>query len=415
MTFFSRWVLPLTILVGIVGGVTFLSHYRPAPPRRPALPVIAAAPVVLTSDDPSVAGTEDGQPKVFATEVLGTDHQDFRYSNQSTQPAVLSLKAQSCGCFDVQVAFLSAEEAARPATSPLDLPAGRWQTLQVKGKDSIDVPPQSRLLLRMNWTARSAATMLLRTNLTAQRGTVNHDITLESRVDFVVPVLVWPEDGVRFNDLVRPGQQETSEFICWSATREHFGLTAEKVSDSRITVECQPLDKAALEESQKKMGKPNVKSGYRVRVTVAERQGESEPLDLGPLQRSITLLPEGMDPLTVPLTGMVRGEVRLLNSKDGDVVNLGVFPRDHGKEARALLTVDRPGLKLKLVSWKPDNLKVRLDALAGDDTQPRWELKIDVPRDSVEGRLPADSSVILETQGEINRRMRIPLVGQATR
>jgi hypothetical protein len=68
-------------------------------------------------------------------------------------------------------------------------------------------------------------------------------------------------------------------------------------------------------------------------------------------------------------------------------------------------------LKLELESKSPAYLQVQLKK---GDRPMHWDLEVTVPPDQCIGRMPADSAVILKTQSQHPRRIRIPVLGKGT-
>jgi hypothetical protein len=350
-------------------------------------------------------------------------HYDFPFRYNSSEPATVALASRSCSCFQISVAFLTPAEALEK--TPPVLSADRWHALDVDGKNPVPMPPSDpnaapvQGLVRFSWVVKAAGPNRLVATLQFQAGPETQSVRLDVPMNVVPPVMVVPTT-VQVSDLTQPGQQATAEAYCWSATRDAFGLTAPKPEDPRITVECQPLERAAKEALQKNLKGPPVQAGYRVRITVAERLRDGQAFDLGPFRRTVTLQPEGdLEPVAVEVTGVVRGAVRLSVNKDEDRINLGSFPRDRDKVVVTPLTADSPELTLKLMPLEPDKTIVRAELikLPDEEGRPRWNLRIQVPKETLDGPLPTDSAITLESEapGEGRRRMRIPLVGQATR
>jgi hypothetical protein len=209
-----------------------------------------------------------------------------------------------------------------------------------------------------------------------------------------------------------PGQREVVEFDCWSSTRSKLPLSArEEKGDPCFTCSVRPL--AAVErEGLASRYKTRVLAGWRVRVTVSERASESELLELGPLRRRVLLTGEKeWEPGEIVLTGLVRGEVRLPEGSAGQI-DLRTFAATRGAVKTVPLTTETAGTGLRLVSWSPDYLEVRL--AKGPAEGRRWDLTVRVPPGRVAGPLPADSAVILLTEGERPRRVRVPVTGIAT-
>jgi hypothetical protein len=213
-----------------------------------------------------------------------------------------------------------------------------------------------------------------------------------------------------------PGQ---ARFWCWSETQERFPLKATS-ADPCVTVECVPLTAAECQQLVAELAKiarpPQIRSAYRIVVTVYERRDEAM-LDLGPFERQVVLhSAPGLDLPALTLTGVVRGDVTI-EKEPGGRINLGRFPADRGTRATVRVKATRLDLQPALVGWSPDYLQVGLDEV--QDCVPsgerHWRLSVTVPPDRAAGPLPAGSAVVLRLPGTPPRRLRVPLLGTAYR
>jgi hypothetical protein len=228
----------------------------------------------------------------------------------------------------------------------------------------------------------------------------------------IVPALQVDTASLKLRDL-EPRGQDTVEFACWSETRPSFRLKARKESlEANIDVALEPLSAeqcGALGRTQK----ARVLSGYRGHITVHERR-DGKALPLGALQQKVVLDgPEGTEPITLTLHGRVRGEVRILPDGD-DVIALKEFLTARGTERKVVLGTEDEKVDLKLDSFTPANIAVKLEPAKSTDGNKRWELTIQVPPRAVVGSLPSDAAVYLLVQGEVTRKLKLPLSGQGT-
>src|SRR5262249_47386719 len=154
---------------------------------------------------------------------------------------------------------------------------------------------------------------------------------LSARVHFVPPILV-DTDTLKVKDLVTPGQEETVEFRCWSATRAQFPLSVQDAKASgNVVCETKALSAEERQALAASSGS-RVRAGYRVRVTVHERR-DGAVLDLGPFRRKLLLAgPPDRAPREVTLTGVVRGEIAVASADDADGIQLRSFPAAKGTE-----------------------------------------------------------------------------------
>lgn len=453
----TQVVLPIAVVIGLIAGVTFVSQYSGSRQRvdkkgNPGgdLPV----PLSELLDFPVRQGVWDlasTYPTEF--EVHSRGHYDFWFFNRSGASVELSLKTQSCTCSEVNVGLLtdegqrawSAAAAAvagslvlAPTQGPVAtdvsvllggqwpnepatiaaadrrlqgaLERATWQSLKEKGT-SVAVPP-GVAVVRLAWEAKKAEPVRLSADLLMAQGNRKGACRLELPVAFVPPVLVDAPE-LRVNDLAARDQKETVSFNCWSATRDDFvPKVAEEKGHPCFTFEHRLLtaDESAALAQKFQM---RVRAGYRVTVTVHERRGNNVQLDLGPFRKQLAVGGVGgADPLHLPIAGTVRGEVALRSSDSKDIIDLGSFRTARGVSKTVILTADVQSLQLKLDAVTPDFLIGHLESKGLVDGVRRWELTVTVPPGR-SGRLPPDAAVILQTQGDAPRRMRVPVVGEA--
>jgi hypothetical protein len=121
----------------------------------------------------------------------------------------------------------------------------------------------------------------------------------------------------------------------------------------------------------------------------------------------------GIDPLVVPVTGVVRGELTVGNPEDHDRVSLGSFERDDGATRQITLTAEQSNWNLQ-VAEKPDFLTVDLHEEKGVGVLGRmWTLTVKVPPQALSGPIPPHTTIVLQTTGGKGRRIRIPVTGNA--
>src|SRR5204863_8633677 len=110
---------------------------------------------------------------------------------------------------------------------------------------------------------------------------------LEMPVVFVHPLMVTP---VQAQVEIGPGDRKTVSFMCWSATRAGFRLSArEETSHPCFSCACVPLAgpdyERALQALKAGSIPPSILFGYRVIVTVAERSDSGTQLHSGHFNR----------------------------------------------------------------------------------------------------------------------------------
>lgn len=409
--------LLIVSVAALIGGVTFVAEYagtRPASPRGRPTEGSGVGPTedLLHFSQSNSAGTDDDSGYVAEYELHARHQHDFRFENRTPGPVNLGLEAANpLGC-QVSVALLTPQEAMVPTA------AERWQPLETRGP-AIQVPAANGAtaatgVVRLNWKSDVPGLARLRVKLwTEQAPRGRRSAEVQAPV-MIVPALMVDPPVLKLRDLTTAGQEETAEFTCWSATRDAFPL---KVEDAKpggaVACDWQPL----TEEACRAFGaahRTRVRAGYRVQVTVRERQ-DGNRLDLGPFERKLVVTgPADAEPATLPLIGAVRGEVTIAGREQADDIDLHDFPAAKGIEKQVTLVTDDGDLQLRLDPATPDYLKARLGAPKTVDGRRRWELHIEVAARAVVGPLPTDAAVVLRIDSATPRRMRLPVRGQAT-
>jgi hypothetical protein len=414
MKYLTQVVAPILIVVGIIGGITFVVQYsglgKPAP-NRPDPGTVSADDLLHFSQRKAQWGDDD--PDYAAEFEVGARHDyDFRFENRTPSPVTLSLESKTCACSEISVATLPPGTASSVPPAAHDV----WQRLEPKAT-SLTVPAANESgpavgWVRLSWQGRKEGPERLNAILRVEQGLRGRQtITLSAVVIFVPPILV-ESDTVKLKDLASPGQEETVEFNCWSATRAQFPLTVREAKASgNVVHETRPLTEVEC-RALATATRARVKAGYRVRVTVRERR-DGAVLDLGPFQYKLVLAgPPDRPPAEVTLTGVVRGEVAVASAEDAAGIQLRTFPAEKGTEKTIGIVSDRGNMNLRLEAWTPEAIEVRLGPGKMIDGRQRWELFVKVPPRAVVGALPEDSAVILRVEGDTPRRMRLPVHGQ---
>jgi hypothetical protein len=342
----------------------------------------------------------------------------------------------------------------------------RWHTLTLE--DPLTVPGQTDGVVRLTWhgnRTEPSEMNTLRAGLwtrepDAQRPTLGPRLSV--LIAFVAPIRIEPPTRTITVRELAQGEKGEAEFICWSSTHSQF--TIEPVPQSEFVTVQKPRalgpselkelaarfkERTAQQEWRKKntqetpraltpteideyaKGKETqVLAAYAVPVTVCETLNDKQ-LPLGPFSSEIHFKGElhGVEIPPVLVTSLIRGEVTVTAPGDRDPaqeqrdrLTLGEFYSDRGKELSAKITADRPGIEVKLVGLEPEALKKYLEVdppqpvsgASGDDTRV-WTLRIRVPPDRLQGRLPPRSVIILETKkGTSARLIRVPITGHGS-
>lgn len=417
----TQVVLPIAIVVALVGGITFVLHYRNSPvpaARNPETQDSASTgPRLIFQkgllgkplDTEAIAEFEVGTPGTL----------DFLVLNPTADVFKLGVEPRSGSCKQVLAGVLSPKEWAEFGTAKaaaacqfLDQKS-KWQPVTAEPK--VAVPPgapdlPAAMILRFTCQASEPGQERVTGKVLVEQGFARSKESLGARVRFVPPFMVDPAE-VRFRPLTSEGQKETAEFFCWSASRPRFDLKArEETGDPSFECVATPLTATEL---QALAGRTNsaALAGYRVKVQVAPQQG-ARPFDLGLFTRWIELKSDASSrPLRVKVAGVVRGELALEAPGNLDWIDFGEFAAARGASKTAYLEADQPQPDLKVVSCQPAFLKWDFKPV-DKDASTRWELRVRVPPRALKGRIPTGSGIMVEMKG--GRKMWIPITGQAT-
>lgn len=452
MKFFTQVVLPIVIVMALIGGVTFLSHYagsQPKTAKRGALPA-EEDPTSAESRDLVEAGhggdDEDG-PTIVMSELSRADQQWIWLKNVSDASLEITLKSKTAACSRVGATIvpwdhwrelnsraagiaagwvgdgfvnpanvLAATARARPLAEGVWFHGQQWHWFDEGQAVGLAVPPGSPqsptfAIVQLGWQGSEPGPALVRAEFWVQKGEgPRQRKSLERRV-LVVPPLQAAPTWTQFKDLTAQGQRESVTFTCWSPTRSNFSVKPRDFTNHpAFACTTEPLTEVECRNVALAQ-KSAVRSGYRVSVAVTE----SEQLDLGPFSRQIILESEvGDKPLTVQAFGVVRGPVKVGTPADPDIIDLGDFPSRKGTVKSVPVVLQGAEGKLTVDSWAPDYLEVKLEPRPAEAGAQRWELFVGAPGGAVVGKLPGTSTVFLKVQGAAPRRLRIPILGRGT-
>jgi hypothetical protein len=429
----SQIALAMLAVVALVAGITFVKQYQvdggaPAPvtptsqasPGKQAAEVRLHFPTTIWEWKPAA----DGQ---FEQRSKGS--RDFWFQNDNAVPVELGLKSKSCKCSDVSACVLPPDQAKRyrEASANGGVPAIPLnpQPLEVDELKGVTVGPGEGGVVRLAWEDKKEPSEqdrseLLVVEVWAQAAgggpkTVNR---LELPVTFVPALRVTPPI-IPLGDLGL-GDEKTAEFKCWSSTRAKFSVTAkERSGEPCFTCSCTPLASEARKDLEKATNS-HVLDGYLVRVTVHERLSDTVQMELGPFGRRIDLKSDaGIEPTSVLVTGVVRGDVTVGTEDDKGRIMLGFFSAKRGITKSVKLTAHRPGLDLRVERVEPEGNPLKVKSLTKLEPplpggRSKWELSIEVPPGTLSGALPDHSAVRLAMPGNPPRYIRIPVVGDAT-
>lgn len=235
------------------------------------------------------------------------------------------------------------------------------------------------------------------------------------------------EKTLQLGELRENGEARRTVYMA-STTRSQFVYRVESDRPDPCVTWTEPVPATAeeirsLSDSFNQPGRMNrrVQSVYKFEVTVRERceteaggKKQLHQLDLGLLDRRLTLTAVGGGSERLSIRGRVLGDISFLSGAPDGRVDLGnAFPVNQDWTKDVVLIAERPELDLTLVAAEtlPNYLKVRLDPLEKIDGRNQWRLRVTVPKGQLFGALPETSGVVLTTGGPNPRRLRIPVRG----
>jgi hypothetical protein len=431
------------IVVAVIGGGIFLVTFLSQNTRKPA----ATAP---TTSGP-VTGTEivhayektavwDDKDPGYVQEVEKNTpgYYDFLLSNANDRPVTLTLELKSCKCANVRFGVLTGANrakvkgAANPPTGPRLAPyVGDLQwTDMLHDRDKPPVPvtvpaadadgPQFAVV-RLGWEPKEPQSTRLTAQIQARLGSAADYLQFDLPV-IIAPILVTSQDQLQFGD-INPGDRRAQSFVVWSSTRADVPVKARLTTDDPCIEVAEP--RPVVGEELKKLpeelaaaaevkSKTRPKCAYAVTVTVSESRGDHQ-LELGPLARRLVINRGTDSEATVLLTGTVRGAIQVGEPADHDRIDLRVFPANRGTQKMVVVKSSLPGLALTVDHVRPAELQATIVAGPPGFGTRQWKLTVTAPGDDkLSGPLPPDSAIYLKTNSTPPRRIRIPVMGNAS-
>jgi len=462
MKTFTQIVLPIIILAGVVFGITYIKIFSSNPgvstdENRKAITTVDPLKfnLIVGRKDPT-----EWHLRYWRNDYeLGEDgHYDFWFRNQHDQPVRLAFTGANCQCAAAEAAVLPADDFARylrtsgvtamplpgmPIISALNTAqlakSVEWTKLEQDGKRlEVTVPAAGPLgpqwgLLRLNWRAKdkegdrklSADFIAQLPNATAAK------LHFEAVFNVVPPFDVFvPSTASRNLKLGEMGPSSVvgREFIIWSRTRPIMDLKlTPRVSPEQLAcvevlppVKLTPAELAAF--AAKMPDSIGLAGAYRSSVIVHERreklvdgQMHRKQLDLGPLEFTVKI-EEGEDKyMHLPVTGSVKGDVRLVSSDGADRIDFGSsFPSGESRSMQVTVMSERADLELELdrAATMPEFLDAVLTPGTPRDGKNFWTLRVTIPAGKLYGNLQ-DGFVMLKTKEPTSRRIRIPVKANA--
>lgn len=446
-------------LVAIVGGVfllTFMTQFSRTPIEP--VPVATKGETTLTGMPlkvPERKAVWDSADEDYSAEFeVGTKgHYDFWVSNVHPKPVRVTAEYKSCVCADVQVAIVPAAarrdlasriapleaafgllgvpSLAAPLATPRLLPTLDFKSMLVATPSDlptvIEIPPADPVagpqlaIVRLFFHGKEAKPLRVVANLRAVVEGLPPETTEFEASTNIVPAVIISPVLLPFGSL-GPNDVRERAIFAWSPSRDHFQVTADEAFHDPCIEVRTPRPMTAEERRtlphimrvEGIAGNTRIKSGYVIKVVVHERR-DGKQLELGPLNRKVTVRCAEQPEATVVLTGTIRGGVRVGEGSDQDRINFATFRADREAVKTVIVTSTEPGLDLELKGKTPDFLNVSLEPYEGTPGIRQWRLRVEIEPNKHSGFLPGESAVYLQTKTTPPRSIRIPVVGNATR
>lgn len=419
-----RYVLPAAIFVVVVGTIAWVTQFMPTW-RTKAETVVAPTPksssVIKFAITKAIWDKEDEE---YALEQeKGTEgHFDFPFENVASEPGEVGLQRTSCDCTHLEVCLVSDAEwepyRQELVKNPQTAKAGNWTWHKLASNESrgFEVPGRAKGFIRVGWHGRKDSGSRLRLSIDVwhQPG---GNARYRSFENLVVPIVIaapmmYKPARANIGNL-GPRDSAVADFTLWSATRESPDFKLNDSADPLFRQEATPFTKeecADLEKQFRKGGEnTRVRSAFHLKVTVHE-QAAGKQLDQGPFIHTLSYLLDG-DRITGPIIqGSVKGEIVVGNAEDRGKVDLKIFRGKEGATREIALWTDDK-MVLQPESQSPPTLQVKLTKAEASGKRTKWRLEVTVPPGTHFGPFTEENVIILRTQSDPPRFIRIPLVG----
>lgn len=443
--FFSRFVLPLILLMLIVGGIAWVAQYLPNTRtiEKKTSSAVRDKPLIaferqLASWETDAAGDMIASKNFKEFEPGMKGYYDFPFRSDSDEDAEIVLESTGCDCSSILACILPEKEwnrvkEAQDKNPGSPLPYAEeptWTDLSADRINKIHFPvkPKDLGIVRVQWTARKAPGQDL--NLQAQlwsQPAGNAAPRMPHRF-FIASSMVAP---VRFSParvnvgVLTPQGTAKAEFDAWSPTRGKLDLKLTgPMPDPLFEVELRELssqERAQLEYrfvvkdniTQKSRFTTRVLSAYHVTVTVHEQKGDRQ-LDQGSFYRKLPVFLDGFLSPELPgpeIVGRVHGGIEIGGADDQGRIKFKSFSAKEGASKVVELVADA-NLRLEPHSQHPAILEVHLTPTP--KSPGRWRLKVTVPPNSFSGSFTDADAVTLRIAGEPPRFIRIPIDGNVS-
>lgn len=451
----AQWIGAVLAGAAMVFVITFALNYvdiaktrGPDGPGREMLQLTFP----LTQAPPAQMGA-------LGTEVNKPDWYDYWFRNDNDQPVRVGLARKNCKCLSVELYPLPPDwearlpkgfdlanglalgagpaVACRQALAPAVL-AGQLTPVHLEQLAEGEIPAHGEGWVRLKWSADKAGGQQINAVLWTDNKADGPTVTLNAMVMYhpAAQATLAVDAGKRNVSELEQSGAVTLNIYCWSATRPSFSLAAEVDAvrpggprhDPFVVGAPVPLtaEEVVKLEAREHELPGSVRSGWRVPVHLrAVSEDGKTPFELGVFQRWVKLTsPDpGVEPMRVPVTGRVVGDVTVLDEEAR--IAFGNFPHSRGTGfAGVTLESDTPGTELKLETERlPKYLEARLPAkpnLSASSGHQTWRLEVRVRPGAARGQFPrhedpayADSAVYVQIGGKTPRSLRIPVTGTA--
>jgi hypothetical protein len=427
----------LVVLGGIIGFAAYITAWTKGNPDT-------------KKKDPDQVGIEPLHyefldPPVREVEIFSENYQDYYFANPTSDTVTLRLESRGCTCVHtVLVSNWSLREVL------LCLPAGNaWQALGVFGavehgiweempdlhfkQGEVQIPPAEGPfprggIIRALWKARNFSIQgkeSVALNLSSQIGD-GPKFPRKLNVNFLVtrPFGFFPH-ALDVGELL-PSNKRVFECIVWSTTRDSVEfdvklapLDMSQADDCFVIGPVREVPSAELTSLGKSMGSAHAttppRCAYRFTFTVFENVN-GQQLDLGPFHRTILVSGgPGVEPIRIPVTALVRGDIHVVGGDENDRVPLGSFKSDRGL-SKTVSLVGPKSLSLEFARVTSDAIKAKLEKGEERDGRQTWKLIVEAPPESFTGDLQNAAVVLkVKTENSKERFLRIPVTANAYR
>jgi hypothetical protein len=437
-----KTIVTIGILVVLIAGITFVTQFvstKNGVPQIDPLPPIENY-LVFYKGNPE---------QIFAEMTPSTGYLDYFFRNVADDPVEVGLEWQSCKCAGIEVRNLNKKDEEHylrttPCGAVAQVLAAPQQPLsvyalgaalkyelrdilessdawtgKVTNKEKVlTVPAKGAGLARVRYEGKQEGAQRLKAKIWSKpagkafgRGIAD----LEVPMVYVTPINLQPREGDVKEITNVP---KTLGFVCFSATRPNFNITAhEENNDPCFVVHCRPItgEEAAKDLGESLQNAP-ILGAYEVAVTVFESRNGRQ-LDFGQFDRKIIVESDLMPPMAVAIKGLVASDFKVIGGgakQLENAISLEMFDADAGTNKTITFESVRPNVQLAVDSRQPDILQVEVGkpepTPAGGQ---QWRIKVGVPKGALNGRMPPGSEIVLKTQDTPPRRIRIPVYGHA--